>query len=74
MKTTEFKSLLEAYEATDEFQNYLAEKREWERLHKVYGENPDIVNRANLIQAMDDMAAALKKARKTPEHLAAFGW
>jgi hypothetical protein len=63
-----------AYEATEAFQAYLGAKRDWEHAREHAQMNPTDCNRNDESEAFWTMKAKLEAARKTPQHLAAFGW
>lgn len=65
---------LEAYYATEAFQEYLRRKSEWEFAHLNYTRNPISLTRDAYAIARGRMDSALDACRNQPEHYAAFGW
>lgn len=63
-----------AYEATPEFREYDSERLRWEDARHEAQRSPTPPNRNAETIRFWAMNAALDKARKTPHHLAAFGW
>ena len=63
-----------AYEATAEFRLYLESKDLWEAAHAAYEAHRNPIAHNALTIAEWRMRKDLEACRKTPEHLAAFGW
>lgn len=63
-----------AYRATREFMRYLESKALWETAHAKYGEHANPKTANDLTITYWRMSKDLEAARKTDEHIAAFGW
>jgi hypothetical protein len=65
---------LDAYERCTEFRLYLLAHLEWETAHDIAAAKKTDTTRTAEQRAWDYRSALLVIARKTPEHLAAFGY
>jgi len=62
------------YEATPEFQSYLAAKMRWEFAHDQYLASNSQANYLDLRRTEQEMNGKLATARALPVHVLAFGW